>query len=37
LFDLGGELAMPSYQALNVAEVERLEAAIDAGTRSWGR
>lgn len=29
LFDLGGELAMPSYQALNLAEVERLEAAID--------
>ncbi|MFD2642205.1 cob(I)yrinic acid a,c-diamide adenosyltransferase [Pseudomonas japonica] len=29
LFDLGGELAMPSYQALNAAEVERLEAAID--------
>ena len=29
LFDLGGELAMPSYQALNVAEVQRLEAAID--------
>lgn len=29
LFDLGGELAMPSYQALNQAEVERLEAAID--------
>lgn len=29
LFDLGGELAMPAYQALNAAEVERLEAAID--------
>ena len=29
LFDLGGELAMPSYQALNDAEVQRLEAAID--------
>ena len=29
LFDLGGELAMPSYQALNEAEVQRLEAAID--------
>ncbi|RMQ43606.1 ATP:cobalamin adenosyltransferase [Pseudomonas cichorii] len=29
LFDLGGELAMPAYQALNSAEVERLEAAID--------
>ncbi|MFT0866996.1 cob(I)yrinic acid a,c-diamide adenosyltransferase [Pseudomonas sp. CAM1A] len=29
LFDLGGELAMPTYQALNSVEVERLEAAID--------
>jgi cob(I)alamin adenosyltransferase len=29
LFDLGGELAMPDYQALNDAEVARLEAAID--------
>ena len=29
LFDLGGELAMPAYQALNAAEIERLEAAID--------
>ncbi len=29
LFDLGGELAMPEYQALNAAEIERLEAAID--------
>lgn len=29
LFDLGGELAMPAYQALNEAEVQRLEAAID--------
>lgn len=29
LFDLGGELAMPSYQALGQAEIERLEAAID--------
>ncbi|KQB51913.1 cobalamin adenosyltransferase [Pseudomonas endophytica] len=29
LFDLGGELAMPIYQALNIAEIERLEAAID--------
>ena len=25
LFDLGGELAMPEYQALNAAEIERLE------------
>lgn len=29
LFDLGGELAMPEYQALNATEIERLEAAID--------
>ena len=29
LFDLGGELAMPAYQALNEAEIQRLEAAID--------
>ncbi|WP_028696631.1 cob(I)yrinic acid a,c-diamide adenosyltransferase [Pseudomonas cremoricolorata] len=29
LFDLGGELAMPTYQALDAHEVERLEAAID--------
>lgn len=29
LFDLGGELAMPVYKALNAAEVNRLEAAID--------
>ncbi|MGB4074315.1 cob(I)yrinic acid a,c-diamide adenosyltransferase [Pseudomonas sp.] len=29
LFDLGGELAMPDYQALQTPETERLEAAID--------
>ncbi|MBD8705198.1 cob(I)yrinic acid a,c-diamide adenosyltransferase [Pseudomonas sp. CFBP 13711] len=29
LFDLGGELAMPEYQALNAAEIDRLETAID--------
>lgn len=29
LFDLGGELAMPDYQALQPPEIERLEAAID--------
>ena len=29
LFDLGGELAMPEYQALQAGEIERLEAAID--------
>ena len=29
LFDLGGELAMPDYRALQADEVARLEAAID--------
>lgn len=29
LFDLGGELAMPDYQALQAVEIERLESAID--------
>lgn len=29
LFDLGGELAMPDYQALQAPEIERLEGAID--------
>ena len=29
LFDLGGELAMPVYQALDNQEIERLEAVID--------
>lgn len=29
LFDLGGELAMPEYQALDDAETARLEAAVD--------
>ncbi|MER8149858.1 ATP:cob(I)alamin adenosyltransferase, partial [Acinetobacter baumannii] len=36
LFDLGGELAMPSYQALNSSEVERLEAAIDRWNEELG-
>lgn len=36
LFDLGGELAMPEYQALNDAEVERLEAAIDLWNQELG-
>ncbi|MBT2296204.1 cob(I)yrinic acid a,c-diamide adenosyltransferase [Pseudomonas fluorescens] len=36
LFDLGGELAMPAYQALNVKEVERLETAIDAWNEEVG-
>lgn len=29
LFDLGGELAMPEYQALDAAEIARLEEVID--------
>ncbi|UFH48517.1 cob(I)yrinic acid a,c-diamide adenosyltransferase [Pseudomonas sp. KNUC1026] len=29
LFDLGGELAMPGYQALGAVDIEQLEAAID--------
>ena len=29
LFDLGGELAMPDYEALQQVEIERLESAID--------
>ncbi|MCF5734736.1 cob(I)yrinic acid a,c-diamide adenosyltransferase, partial [Pseudomonas syringae] len=36
LFDLGGELAMPTYKALNEAEVERLEAAIDVWNEELG-
>lgn len=36
LFDLGGELAMPVYQALNATEVERLEAAIDIWNEELG-
>lgn len=36
LFDLGGELAMPQYQALNQAEVDRLEAAIDQWNEELG-
>ncbi|OOV93379.1 cob(I)yrinic acid a,c-diamide adenosyltransferase [Pseudomonas sp. MF4836] len=36
LFDLGGELAMPVYQALNTAEVERLETAIDLWNEELG-
>ncbi|RMT85323.1 cob(I)yrinic acid a,c-diamide adenosyltransferase [Pseudomonas viridiflava] len=36
LFDLGGELAMPSYKALNSAEVDRLEAAIDVWNEELG-
>ncbi|WP_346832498.1 cob(I)yrinic acid a,c-diamide adenosyltransferase [Pseudomonas abietaniphila] len=36
LFDLGGELAMPTYQALNAAEIERLETAIDLWNEELG-
>lgn len=36
LFDLGGELAMPAYQALDTAEVERLERAIDIWNEELG-
>lgn len=36
LFDLGGELAMPAYQALNAAEVERLEQVIDRWNEELG-
>ena len=36
LFDLGGELAMPEYQALTEVEVERLEAAIDHWNQELG-
>ncbi|MEQ7920793.1 cob(I)yrinic acid a,c-diamide adenosyltransferase [Xanthomonas sp. WHRI 1810A] len=36
LFDLGGELAMPEYQALNAQEIERLEAAIDLWNEELG-
>ncbi|APC17864.1 ATP:cob(I)alamin adenosyltransferase [Pseudomonas frederiksbergensis] len=36
LFDLGGELAMPVYQALNASEVERLETVIDAWNEELG-
>lgn len=36
LFDLGGELAMPIYKALNDAEVGRLEAAIDVWNEELG-
>lgn len=36
LFDLGGELAMPVYQALDQAEIDRLEAAIDLWNEELG-
>ena len=36
LFDLGGELAMPEYQALDAAEITRLEQTIDAWNAEVG-
>ena len=36
LLDLGGELAMPAYQALDNLEIERLEAAIDRWNEELG-
>lgn len=36
LFDLGGELAMPTYQALDAAEIQRLENAIDCWNEELG-
>lgn len=36
LFDLGGELAMPDYQALQEDEVQRLEEAIDCWNEELG-
>jgi cob(I)alamin adenosyltransferase len=36
LFDLGGELAMPEYQALQESELTRLETAIDLWNEELG-
>lgn len=36
LFDLGGELAMPAYTALDAAQVQGLEALIDAWNEELG-
>ena len=36
LFDLGGELAMPDYRALDYDEIERLEQAIDTWNEELG-
>jgi cob(I)alamin adenosyltransferase len=36
LFDLGGELAMPAYQALHARDTEHLEAAIDRWNEALG-
>lgn len=37
LFDLGGELAMPSYQALNRPKWNGWKRPSMCGTRNWGR
>ena len=37
LFDLGGELAMPDYQALQESEIERRSRPSTVGIRSWAR
>jgi cob(I)alamin adenosyltransferase len=36
LFDLGGELAMPDYQAVTAAHIEQLEQAIDRWNEELG-
>ncbi|MBB3104195.1 cob(I)yrinic acid a,c-diamide adenosyltransferase [Azomonas macrocytogenes] len=36
LFDLGGELAMPDYQALDETQITRLEQAIDRWNQELG-
>jgi len=36
LFDLGGELAMPDYQAVTAANIEQLEQAIDRWNEELG-
>lgn len=36
LFDLGGELAMPTYRVLDEAQVQRLEQAIDLWNEELG-
>jgi cob(I)alamin adenosyltransferase len=36
LFDLGGELAMPEYKALNSAEITHLESVIDLWNEELG-
>lgn len=36
IFDMGGELAMPEYQALQAAEITRIEETIDAWNMQVG-